>query len=82
MTDLIGRDNFCFHHCFVIIKMSVLKAIIVLRHGGKEYKHKLYHINYKSNQQFATIRVNLLFLVSSTCFGGCFHPSSGTIDYV
>jgi hypothetical protein len=36
--------------------------------------------NYESNQQDATIQVNLLFLVSSTCFGQCFRPSSGTLD--
>jgi len=30
--------------------------------------------NYKSNQQYATIRVNSLFLLSSTCFGQCFRP--------
>ena len=36
----------------------------------------------KSNQQNATIEVNLLFLVSSTCFGRCFRPSSGALDCI
>ena len=40
----IDHDTFYFHHCFVIDKRWVLKAIIVLRHGGKEYKHTWYHI--------------------------------------
>jgi hypothetical protein len=35
--------------------------------------------NYESNQQDATRYVNLLFLVSSTCFGRCFRPLSGAI---
>jgi len=35
--------------------------------------------NYESNQQDATVQVNLLFLVSSTCFGRCFRPSSGAL---
>jgi len=38
--------------------------------------------NYKSNQQDATIHVNLLFLVGSTCFGRCFCPSSGALDCI
>ena len=33
-----------------------------------------YSYNYEKNQQDATIRVNLLFLLSSTCFGRCFRP--------
>jgi len=36
---------------------------------------------YESNQQDATIQVNLLFLVRSTCFGRCCRPSSGALDY-
>jgi len=35
---------------------------------------------YESNQQDATIQVNLLFPVSSKCFGRCFRPSSGELD--
>ena len=38
--------------------------------------------NYESNQQYATIQVNLLFLVNSTCFGRCFRPSSGAFDCI
>jgi hypothetical protein len=38
--------------------------------------------NYESNQQDATIEINLLFLVSSTCFGQCFRPSSEALDCV
>ena len=37
---------------------------------------------YESNQQDATMQVNLLFLVSSTCFGRCFRPSSGALDCI
>jgi hypothetical protein len=37
---------------------------------------------HESNQQGAAIRVNLLFLVSSTCFGRCFRPSSETLDCI
>jgi len=38
--------------------------------------------NYESNQQDATIQVNLSFQVSSTCFGRCFRPSSGELDCI
>ena len=38
--------------------------------------------NYESNQPDATIQVNLLFLVSSTCFRRCFRPSSGALDCI
>jgi hypothetical protein len=46
-----------------------------------------YHVltslfNYESNQQDAIIQVNLLFPVSSACFGRCFRPSSGAFDYL
>jgi hypothetical protein len=34
---------------------------------------------YKSNQLDATLQVNLLFLVISTCFGLCFRSSSVTL---
>jgi hypothetical protein len=33
-------------------------------------------VDYECNQQDATTQVNLLFLVSSVCFGRCFRPSS------
>jgi len=36
----------------------------------------------KVTQQDATIQVNLLFLVSSTCFGQCFRPSSRALDCI
>jgi len=35
---------------------------------------------YESNQQDATIQGNLLFLVSSTCFGRCLRPSPEVLD--
>jgi len=44
---------------------------------GLHVKYPLF--NYESNQRDATIQVNLLFLVSSTCFGRCFRPSSGEL---
>jgi hypothetical protein len=37
---------------------------------------------YESNQQHATIQVNLLFQVSSTCFGRCFRVSTGAFDFI
>jgi hypothetical protein len=39
-------------------------------------------VDYESNQQDATIQVNLLFLVSSTCFGRCLRPLSGALDFI
>jgi hypothetical protein len=39
-------------------------------------------VDYESNQQDATIQVNLLFLVSSTCFGRCLPSSSGALDCI
>ena len=43
---------------------------------------KIIYCYYESNQQDATIEVNLLFLVSSTCFERCFRPSSGALDCI
>jgi len=43
---------------------------------------QLIHRNYESNQQDTTIQINLLFLVSSTCFGRCFRPSSGALKCI
>ena len=39
-------------------------------------------INYENNQEDATMQAKLLFLVSSTGFGRCFHPSSGALDCI
>jgi len=39
-------------------------------------------LNYESSQQDANIQVNLLFVVSSTCFGRCFRPSSGALNCI
>jgi hypothetical protein len=51
--------------------------------GPVSYWHtSMYRFNYESNQQDATIQVNLLFLVSSTCFGRCFRPSSEALDCI
>jgi len=41
-----------------------------------------YTYDYENNQQDATTQINLLFLVSSTCFGQCFRPSSGALDCI
>ena len=41
-----------------------------------------YMYYYERNQQDATVQVDLLFLVSSTCFGRCFRPSSGALDCI
>ena len=45
--------------------------------------HESVHCDvYEINQQDATIQVNLLFPVSSTCFGRCFRPSSGALHCI
>jgi hypothetical protein len=46
--------------------------------NAKKTKHQA----PKSLKKDATLEVNLLFLVSSTCFGRCFRPSSGAIDCI
>ena len=38
MTNFIGQNILYFHHCLEIGKRSVLESIVVLLHGGKEYK--------------------------------------------
>jgi len=48
----------------------------------QRYLQNSHEINYESNQQDATIQVNLLFLVNLTCFGRCFRPSSGATDCI
>jgi len=48
-----------------------------------QYRHiSKQNSNYEDNQQDATIQVSLLFLVSSTCFGRCFRPSSGALNCI
>jgi len=39
-------------------------------------------LNYESNQQDVTVQVNLLFLISCTCFGRCFRLSWGALDCI
>jgi len=41
-----------------------------------------YDHDYESNEQDATIQVNLLFLVNTTCFGRSFCPPSGALDCI
>jgi hypothetical protein len=57
-----------------------------LKFANKRFKHyetkSDIAINYKSNPKDANIKVNLLFLVSSTCFGRCFRPSSEALDCI
>jgi len=53
----------------------VLKCIHLSTNSLKAYE-------YETDQQDATIQVNLLFLVASTCFGRCFRPSSGVHDCI
>jgi len=40
------------------------------------------HTIRKITNKMQTIQVNSLFLVSSTCFGRCFLPSSGALDCI
>jgi hypothetical protein len=50
--------------------------------GYFTYKQQYNQNDYDSNQQNATIEVNLLFLVGSTSFGRYFRPSSGAPDSI
>jgi len=43
---------------------------------------RYFRVDYESNQQDVIIQVNLLFLVSPTCFERCFRPSSGALDCI
>jgi len=43
---------------------------------------RILRCSYESNKLDATIQVTFLFLVSSTCFGQCFRPSSGALDCI
>ena len=52
------------------------------QHDMYEYIIFLETIQIMKVNQVATIQVNLLFLVSSTCFGRCFRPSSGALDCI
>ena len=63
--------------------MLSLSFVLVCSKGKKElFFIKESNINYENNQQDAIMYVNLLFIVSSTCFGRCFRPSSGTLDFI
>jgi hypothetical protein len=66
-----------FTRIFPFFSLEVKSLYRFLLHEGGNYL-----LNHESNQQYATIQVNLLFLVSSTCFGRCFRPSPGTLDCI
>jgi hypothetical protein len=53
----------------------VLKCVHLFTNTLKAY-------DYESDQQDATIQLNLLFLVGSTCFGQCFRTSSEANDCI
>jgi len=57
---------------------GVFRISLVYRLPWRSWIRVLWY-DYESNQQDATIQVNLLFLVGSTCFGRCFRPSSGAL---
>ena len=63
----------------------IFKQILKISSNAVHMKRNLYFLAlhfqnvYESNQQDATSQVNLLFLVSSTCFGRCFRPSPGAL---
>jgi len=68
-------------HFYAHLEYNPLNIYLRLRCFNKMLQGNMYH-TYESNQQHATIQVHLLFIVSSTCFGRCFHPSSGALDCV
>jgi len=53
-----------------------------VEHANGANRKEVSRFNYENNQQDATIQVNLLFLVRSTCFGRCFRSSSGALDFI
>jgi len=63
---------------FSILSWSFLNTVL---ESWRSWVHALWY-NYERNQHDATIQVNWLFLVSSTCFGQCFRPSSGVLDCI
>jgi len=66
-------------HCDL---MSLLHAFITIRGlPWRSWIRALWY-NYENNQQDAIVQVNLLFHVSSTCFGRCFCPSSEALDCI
>jgi hypothetical protein len=57
-----------------------LQKVFEVQLNWQVKERRLY--SYESNQQDATLQVNLLFQVSSTCFGQCFRLSSGKLDCI
>ena len=85
--DPLGPNWTDFHEIWYmsIFRKSVEKIEVSWKsdkNGGYTWRSwiRASWYNYESNQKVAMIQVNLLFLVSSTCFGPCFRPSSGALD--
>jgi len=67
----------------LMVTCSYFPLVVTGRIKGADHTGPLYlWSNYESNQQDATKLVNLLFLVSSTCLGSRFRPSSGALDCI
>jgi len=62
---------FCNGLIFILKKNSIYKTLVP---QFSFCKRKDLGFNYECNQKDATIQVNLLFQVSSTCFGAMFSP--------
>jgi len=56
-------------------RCMVVKVLEITSRSSSRMKKKI--VYYENDQQDALHRLNLLFQVSSTCFGRCLHPSSG-----
>jgi hypothetical protein len=70
-------------HSFSLIQIAVSRKLYVSEQVAKLNAYiSMTNYDYESNQQDAAIQVNLLFLVSSTCFGRCFRQSSGALDCI
>jgi hypothetical protein len=61
--------------------MSFLSRVWLL-HPWRKNSWYVWHICTNDEQQDATIWLIYLFLMSSTCFGRCLHPSSGALDCI
>ena len=73
-------------HCLMsIVRLVAAITIRSIRDGDNNIvtiRLEVSGVIFLSRGHYTTIQVNLLFLVGSTCFGGCFRPSSGALDCI
>jgi hypothetical protein len=78
----ITDNRTCSSYHNISRSSNEVKVTVVYTPASRNRKVQWRPNDYESNKRDAIIQVNLVFLIGSTCFGQCFRPSSGALDYL